>query len=493
MPDLKKATLQEITADESASPISDEIHLQFNPASLKLELASKVEGGDTYAKQNRQYIGTASTTLSFDLHFDTADQGTADAPVSVRTLTAAVERFVLPKGDGNKKQKPPKARFHWDELIIDGIIESVSIDFDLFAANGTPLRAKLGVSIKEQNAKYQLLKSGPGANQPGNALAQGDLGTGPGSSGRRPTNRSATALAGESAADFATRMGLDPAAWRGIGGQIGAGSSLSLQAGASIDFNASLSPGAGIGVSAGVEVGASASLEASFGLSASGSVSSAASVSTSPTAGFAISAAGGVGAAIETVAILRAQNASNGARRSFSSVPASPPSAPAVTRPAAAVAIGTASLPAVGTSAISGIPGVPPPSILTKPSMPDQSRKPLALSGLPSPLAQTSDSSAPSPPTADPRATSFGYGVPLRPRVGSAADLRASASAGRIPLRPRVQATRIPRLNNPTSPPWTQLPADSVQAAADKTQSNRFPARPCGCSGRCNHGASTWQ
>ena len=43
--------------------------------------------------------------------------------------------------------------------IIDGIIESVSIDFDLFAANGTPLRAKMGVAIKEQDAKYgELLK-----------------------------------------------------------------------------------------------------------------------------------------------------------------------------------------------------------------------------------------------------------------------------------------------------------------------------------------------
>src|SRR5882672_4586788 len=102
MPPLKKATLEEIKADKAATPVKDsKIEVQFNPASLKLELANKVDGGETGATQTRQYLGKTSTTLSFDLHFDTADRGkpgkTPDdpgEPVSVRTLTAAVERFV---------------------------------------------------------------------------------------------------------------------------------------------------------------------------------------------------------------------------------------------------------------------------------------------------------------------------------------------------------------------------------------------------------------
>ena len=493
MAQLKKATLQEITADASAKPMpGTEIPVQFNPASLKLELANRVEGGDTRGRQNRQYLGKTSTTLTFDLHFDTADQGTPDAPVSVRTLTAAVERFVLPRGEGNSKTKPPKARFHWDELIIDGIIESVSIDFDLFAANGTPLRAKMGVAIKEQDAKYELLQTGPGANQPGNASAPGVSGTGPGSSVSLSINSSASALAGESAADFAVRMGLDPGAWRGIAGQIGASSSLSLKAGASIDFSTGLSAGAGIGVSAGVEVGASASLGASFGLSAdgpgSGGVSSAAS------AGFAMSAAGGVGAAIETVAIVQAQSASDSARRSFgSAVPVTPPSAPAVNVAAGAVAIGTASLSSPTGAALAATAGVAGPTITPKPSMPDQSRTPLALAGSKLPAPSGPSQSAPPPPSADPRATSFGFGVPLKARVGSAADLRASAVAGRIPLRPRAPVSSVLTSNDPTAAPWTQLPTNAVQAAVDKTQSKRFPGRPCGCIGRCNHGAPACQ
>jgi Contractile injection system tube protein len=495
MPTLKKATLQEIKADASAAAVpGTEIEVQFNPASLKLELANKIEGGDTRGRQNRQYLGKTSTTLSFDLHFDTADQGTTDEPISVRTLTAAVERFVLPKGQGNTKQAPPKARFHWDELVIDGIIESVSIDFDFFAANGTPLRAKMGVSIREQDAKYQLLQAGPGANQGGNATPPGASGTGPGSTVGGTSDRSAEALAGESAADFAARMGLDPAAWRGIAARLGSSSSLSLQAGVSIDFSSSLSAGAGIGIAAGVEAGAGVSLDASFGLDANASMGIGAALPGDLSVGLALSAAGGVGSAIEAVSIVQSQKAASDARRSFgSAVPPSPRVVPAVNPAAGATSIGAASISNSRASEImTTTSDAPPPSITVRPSMPEQPRTPLQKSGIAPVIAQVSTPSAP-PPLADPRAATFGFGVPLRPRVGSAADLRASASAGRIPLRPCSRVADVLSSNDPSAPPWKQLPLGSVRDASDSFQAHRYPGRSCGCSGRCNHGADAWR
>jgi hypothetical protein len=449
MATLKKATLQEISADAGARPIGDPIEVQFNPASLKLDLANKVEGGDSRGRQKRQYLGKTSTTLSFDLHFDTADQGTTDEPVSVRRLTAQVERFVLPKGSGNTKQSPPKCRFHWDELVIDGIIESVSLDFELFASNGTPLRAKVTVAIKEQDAKYELLQAGPGANQMSNATEPGATGTGPGSTGGPPPDSSAPALDGESAADFAARMGLDPTAWRGIAANLGGGSSLSLQAGVSVDFSASLSAGVGIGVSAGVEANASVSVAAAFGVDASASASAGAG------AGFAIAAAGGVAAAIETVASVTAGQAADTERRAFASA-----------------------LPAGGGAVM------PPPSSSPKPALPDQPRTPLQLAG----AGAAPDTSAPPPPTADPRAVSFGRGVPLRPRAGGAADLRTAAAIGRIPLRPRSHASNAPVTNDPSVPPWMRLPSGAVRIASDAAQRDQYPSRPCGCAGGVNPG-----
>src|SRR4051812_18713552 len=134
---LQKARLMEIAADETAKVVDgSEIPVQFNPASLKLSLANQMQTQDTRGQQPRQYLGKTSTTLSFDLEFDTSDEAGANgSPVSVRTRTAAIERFVLPKAGGKQKERPPKARFIWNELHIDGLIEDLSIDFTLFASD----------------------------------------------------------------------------------------------------------------------------------------------------------------------------------------------------------------------------------------------------------------------------------------------------------------------------------------------------------------------
>jgi hypothetical protein len=96
MSTLQKATLQEISSDEKDSTVGDPVPVQFNPTTLKLQISNSVEGGESRGRQTRQYIGSSSTTLSLDLAFDTADEGTDAAPVSVLERTAAVEKFLLP-------------------------------------------------------------------------------------------------------------------------------------------------------------------------------------------------------------------------------------------------------------------------------------------------------------------------------------------------------------------------------------------------------------
>jgi hypothetical protein len=481
---LEKARLMEIDADESAKVVGgSEIPVQFNPQSLKLSLANKLEAQDTRGQQTRQYLGKTSTTLSFDLQFDTSDEGTTDAPVSVRTRTAAIERFVLPKGDGKQKQKPPKARFVWQDLQIDGIIEDLSIDFDLFASDGTPLRAKMSVTMKEQDAKYQLGKTGPGANTAAGATVPGASSAGPGSFGASLgisagigagvslgigasasvglTDSTRAALSGESAAEFAARNGLDPAAWRGVTGSLD--STLSLKGGVDVDFNASISSSAGVGVAVGVEAGASASLEASFGLDARGAVPTPVGIAlgaVGASAGFALASGGGVNAAIETVNGLKAGTAAAAAKDAFRSDDAAP-----------------TARSAARTSAT--------------PAPPDQSRMPLAITGLPSATEQAAAPSAPPPPVADPRATTFGFGVPLRPRITGAVDVRRGALGGSIPLRPHERANDgVTPAADPTAPPWTRLPADKSRTVADAAQRARRPVRPCGCLGPCGHGGT---
>lgn len=463
MSELKKATLQEISSDVHATPLGPEVSVQFNPTTLRLQISNNLPGGASRGNQVRQYTGSSSTTLTLDLVFDTADEGTTAAPRSVREKTAIVEKFVLPKGQTQDKQAPPKLRFQWGNLLLDGIVDSVSLDFDLFAADGTPLRAKVNLTIKEQNSKYQFLSAGPGANregskpQPGQASlgTQGNLGI---------AAQASLAIGGESAAEFAARVGVDPAAWRGLAADLS--NPLSLEAGVEVGFHADLNVNAGLGVTLGVEVGVAASLEASVGLEASTSLTAVAGVGVGAelASGFALSAAGGVSAAVAAVQIAKTQAASQQARHAFG-LPTSDSVSPSGPAQVAANRVTAAAKPGAVSAGL-------PPSAKTQ---------------LPSPVVQQATLST--SPSVDPRAGSFGFGVPLRSSVGQAADLRAGALQGRVPLRAQIGENGAPpTVLDPTLPPWVSLPAqDQARRVADMKQHRLRPPHPCGCVGRCRH------
>ncbi|MGH3774195.1 MAG: hypothetical protein ACRDRR_00430 [Pseudonocardiaceae bacterium] len=160
MSTLEKAVLEEL---DKSGKVTETIPVQFNPASLKLQMTNSTDGAQSRGRQVQQYNGSASTSLSVELEFDTADEGTTAQPLDVRTRTAGVARFVLPGGEGSK-QAPPRVQFRWGTLIVAGVMTSLSEEFDLFSADGVPLRAKVGVEIKEQDPKFEALERGPGAN-----------------------------------------------------------------------------------------------------------------------------------------------------------------------------------------------------------------------------------------------------------------------------------------------------------------------------------------
>jgi hypothetical protein len=461
-PGLQKALLVELKPDGTPKDPNG-VPVQFNPATMKLTISNSSEGGQFRGRQARQYLGSSSTTLAIDLVFDTADEGDTGTPRSVRERTAIVEKYVLPESQTEEKQAPPKLRFHWGPLILDGVVDSITIDIDHFAADGTPLRAKVGLTLKEQNPQYQLGVVGPGANQQA-APPPGQATAGLPGSTAAPATQSAPAIGGETAADFAARMGLDPSAWRGL--DIGASASLSLDAGVEVGFSADLSVSAGLGVTAGFEAGVSASLEASVGLDVSASVgiSASASFGASVSAGLALSSAGGVSAALAQVQNAAAATAVQQAVQAFQqSLPAGAGRA-------------------VQASAAAAVASPPPPQL----GPPDQPRTPLGQTGLPTASQQAAAPAAPSPPRADPRATSFGFGVPLRSQIGSAASQRADLTQGGARLTASVGSSDPPITSNPTIPPWVALPASEFAvdtAGAIQLKKRPQPSCGCGCAG----------
>src|SRR5207237_9482194 len=133
-----------------------------------------------------------------------------------------------------------------------------------------------------------------------------------------------------------------------------------------------------------------------------------------------------------------------------------------------------------------GPPAASGAAVPTRPAPPDQPRAPLATTGLPTPAQQLEAKAAPPPPRVDPRAASFGFGVPLRSTVGQAAAERTGSLEGRVSLRPQVGSGFPPSTEDPVTPPWIALPLrDRARVSADRTQLRRRPQRRCGCGGPC--------
>lgn len=251
MSTLVKATLRELPATEGAPPIGDPVNVQFNPTTLRVQISNRSAGGQQAGSQARQRPGTGEMTVSFDLVFDTADEGTTTAPVPVTRKTMTVEKFVRPRGAAPNEQTPPRVEFRWGTFVVQGVMESANIDLDLFAADGTPLRAKVAVSIKGQNPEYRYdpilpaagASSGNASGPPPGPSAP-PAGT-PGTQGGAANPATvAQAMPGESLQQLAARNGLDPSAWRALAN--GISNPLSLSAGQEIALPSSLNMGAGM-------------------------------------------------------------------------------------------------------------------------------------------------------------------------------------------------------------------------------------------------------
>lgn len=245
---LTKAQLGEITADDTPTEVPGTlVDVQFNPTSLRVQLSNRTAGGQQAGAQARQRPGTGEMTVSFELVFDTADEGSTEEAVDVLERTRMVERFVRPRGPREGEEAPPRVIFKWGSFVVQGTMESANLDLDLFDARGTPLRARVAVTIKGQDPRWTYTPAAGQKNAPAGSTA-GARGAGgmpgasaaglPGTVGMGAAiSRVVSAMPGESLAQLAARAGFDPAAWRALAA--GVGNPLALQLGEEIALPAS--------------------------------------------------------------------------------------------------------------------------------------------------------------------------------------------------------------------------------------------------------------
>jgi len=159
VPTLAKAKLIPLNGDGSESDETNHINVQFNPSSLKVSLANTLEansngGGNGSAAQ---FIDKSSSSLAIELMFDTTVKSegvAANSDVRLQTQKIA-EAFMKPiEGSDNKLLAPARCRFQWGAFKFIGMVGTYNETLDFFSPEGIPLRAKLGLSLKED--KYQF-------------------------------------------------------------------------------------------------------------------------------------------------------------------------------------------------------------------------------------------------------------------------------------------------------------------------------------------------
>lgn len=135
-----------------------DIEVCFNPTAYKVgktntfaEIA--VPGRPTPAIQ---YIRGGSETLTVELLADTTDTGD-----DVRKRYTDPIRALMDQDPALRA--PPIVEFHWDRGVFTGVVEKVDLSFDLFDPDGVPLRATIGLSLKEfQSIGQQLIGAAAG-------------------------------------------------------------------------------------------------------------------------------------------------------------------------------------------------------------------------------------------------------------------------------------------------------------------------------------------
>ena len=128
--------------------------VQFNPKEFSVSKGltweeSKEQGQD---KNSVQFQKGAPMTASFDLYFDTTGNGGNVQSEWVNPLLALTKAEISPStGEAKElsKKRPRWFNFTWGSFTMQCVIEQISVTYLMFASDGTAVRARAQVKLKE--------------------------------------------------------------------------------------------------------------------------------------------------------------------------------------------------------------------------------------------------------------------------------------------------------------------------------------------------------
>jgi nucleoid-associated protein YgaU len=143
---------------ENSSPIP----CLFNPSELTVSKSNSWQAGQSKGRNapELRFQGGQSATLSLSLTFDTTETGKDVTFHTSKLLDLLKSNPNLPGADPARNSgRPPWVQFQWGKLqSFKAIVEKLQLKFTYFASDGTPLRAKCDLSLKQwkDEAEYPL-------------------------------------------------------------------------------------------------------------------------------------------------------------------------------------------------------------------------------------------------------------------------------------------------------------------------------------------------
>jgi LysM repeat protein len=178
-------------------------YVQFNPKEFKLDEKANWKASDEQEahKPLLTYEKGEPTTISMDLIFDSTDSGLNVYDTYVMPLRDFLTSDVdVTDKENDKATRPPFCKFTWGSFTFDCVVDKVSATFLMFKPDGTPLRAKVQLGLKERTRDV------PGGSDPQVMLtALGSM-----VSGSRTNASTYTTIPGDTTTSIAQRFNASP-------------------------------------------------------------------------------------------------------------------------------------------------------------------------------------------------------------------------------------------------------------------------------------------
>ncbi len=166
---LEKALLRSLDGDDY------NFEFMYNPNSISIKRAVNVSENDGARTEDKgipkvSFAHPKATTISIkDIIFDTYEEGSGndtlnasnDAKSNERNVGKKLQKLTQTVKFIKAKQRPPVYVFAWGNInYLRCYVESLDYQLTLFLPDGTPVRAKASISLKEVDP-YQDISNPP--------------------------------------------------------------------------------------------------------------------------------------------------------------------------------------------------------------------------------------------------------------------------------------------------------------------------------------------